>query len=104
MLAAEVEEPYDKSSLNFLFYGKVAGQSVGRDTQAGHWYSKYYACASSAIAGSHRGLYEIYNARFRRWHWRVAYEQLIYSHHDSDNPSKSIDPDPTIDPAAGPAR
>jgi pimeloyl-ACP methyl ester carboxylesterase len=34
----------------------------------------------------------------------VAHEQLIYSHWDSDNPDLSVDPDPRIDAAAGPAR
>ena len=25
---------------------------------------------------------EIYNANYRQWHWRVAGEQLVYSHFD----------------------
>jgi pimeloyl-ACP methyl ester carboxylesterase len=105
MLDEEVEEPYDKSSLNHLFHGRApTGDAIGRVEQAEFWYSTYYECADTAKAGSHRMLYEIYNPRFRRWHWRIAYEQLIYSHHDSDNPSTSIDPDPRNDPAAGPAR
>lgn len=53
---------------------------------------------------SHRSIYEIYNANFRRWHWRVAHEQLIFSHWDSDNPDPRIDPDPRLSHAAGPAR
>lgn len=104
MVEAEVEFPYNKSSLNKLFHDKYWGWSVGRISQANHWYSSNWPCADSAIAGSHRAIYEIYNARFRRWHWRVAHEQLIYSHWDSDNPSSAVDPDPRNNPAAGPAR
>ena len=36
--------------------------------------------------------YEIYNERFRRWHRRVAHEQLIFSHWDSDKPITIFDP------------
>jgi pimeloyl-ACP methyl ester carboxylesterase len=45
----------------------------------------------------HRGLAlarrEIYNPSFRRWHWRLAVEQLVYSHFDRymrGNPSSPI--------------
>ena len=101
MLEPEVEYPYDRSSLRKLFYDQAAGGlvSTGRRAQSSYWYSSYYACADAAIIGSHRGLYEIYNARFRRWHWRVAHEQLIYSHLDSDRPSTLF-----LNPDAGPAR
>ena len=30
------------------------------------------------------GRFEIYNANYRQWHWRVAGEQLIYSHVDNE--------------------
>lgn len=91
-------------SLHTLFHETILFQKVGRAGQADHWYSKSWPCREDAIVASHRSLYEIYNARFRRWHWRVAYEQVIFSHWDSDNPSSAVDPDPRNDPAAGPAR
>ena len=72
--------------------------------QSDHWYSKDWPCREAAKEASHRAIYEIYNERFRRWHWRVAHEQLIYSHWDSDTTDSSIDPDPRNDAAAGPAR
>jgi pimeloyl-ACP methyl ester carboxylesterase len=91
-------------SLHTLFHETLLYQKIGRAGQAVHWYSESWPCRAEAIVASHRGLYEIYNARFRRWHWRVAHEQLIFSHWDSDNPSPAVDPDPRNDPAAGPAR
>ena len=100
----EVETPFDKSSLNKFFYQEFAGQKLGRIAQSDHWYSANWPCREEAKKSSHRGIYEIYNKTFRRWHWRVAHEQLIYSHWDSDTTDPHIDPDPRNDPAAGPAR
>jgi pimeloyl-ACP methyl ester carboxylesterase len=100
----EVEAPFYKSSINKFFYEEFAGQKIGRIAQSDHWYSKDWPCRETAKESSHRGIYEIYNEIFRRWHWRVAHEQLIYSHWDSDTTDPHIDPDPRNDPAAGPAR
>lgn len=101
---AEVEAPHNKSSLNKFFYEEFAGRKIGRIAQSDHWYSKNWPCRETAKESSHRSIYEIYNETFRHWHWRVAHEQLIYSHWDSDTTDQSIDPDPRNDPAAGPAR
>jgi pimeloyl-ACP methyl ester carboxylesterase len=100
----EVEEPFYKSSINKLFYEEFAGQKIGRIAQSDHWYSNDWPCREAAKESSHRGIYEIYNEIFRRWHWRVAHEQLIYSHWDSDTTDPHIDPDPRNDAAAGPGR
>jgi pimeloyl-ACP methyl ester carboxylesterase len=100
----EVEAPHNKSSINKYFYEEFAGRKIGRIAQSDHWYSKNWPCREAAKESSHRAIYEIYNERFRRWHWRVAHEQLIYSHWDSDTTDPRIDPDPRNDAAAGPAR
>ena len=100
----EVETPFDKSSINKFFYEEFAGQKIGRMAQSDHWYSASWPCRDEAKKSSHRGIYEIYNKTFRRWHWRVAHEQLIYSHWDSDTTDGHIDPDPRNDANAGPAR
>ena len=100
----EVEAPHNKSSINKFFYEEFAGQKIGRIAQSDHWYSEDWPCREKAKESSHRGIYEIYNEIFRHWHWRVAHEQLIYSHWDSDTTDPSIDPDPRIESAAGPAR
>jgi len=100
----EVEAPFYKSSINKFFYEEFAGQKIGRIAQSDHWYSKNWPCRETAKESSHRGIYEIYNKTFRRWHWRVAHEQLIYSHWDSGTTDPHIDPDPRNDAHAGPAR
>jgi len=106
MKEAEVEEqptnPLFRSSLNNFFYEKFGTADIGRVGQSDHWYSNNWPCRESAKTESHRSVYEIYNPTFRRWHWRVAHEQLIFSHWDSDNPN--FDPDPRNNPTAGPAR
>lgn len=92
-----------QDSLHKLFYDNVAGViETGRVGQAEYWYSPSWPCREAAKTSGHRALYEIYNARFRRWHWRVAHEQLIYSHWDSED--AAVEPDPRYDAAAGPAR
>jgi pimeloyl-ACP methyl ester carboxylesterase len=100
----EVDAPFYKSSINKFFYEQVGLIKTGRMAQSDHWYSEDWPCREEAKESSHRGIYEIYNEIFRRWHWRVAHEQLIYSHWDSDTTDPKIDPDPRNDPAAGPAR
>jgi pimeloyl-ACP methyl ester carboxylesterase len=101
-------EPETYESLHRLFHEQKAGQRIGRAEQAKHWYSPSWLCGADAITSGHRFIYEIYNERFRRWHWRVAHEQLIFSHWDSDKPSTTadpaVDPDPRKNPTAGPAR
>jgi hypothetical protein len=98
---AEVETPFHQSSINKFFYEQVGAIRTGRMAQSEHWYSRDWPCREEAIESSHRSIYEIYNPIFRRWHWRVAHEQLIYSHWDSDTTDPGIDPDPRNDPAAG---
>jgi pimeloyl-ACP methyl ester carboxylesterase len=109
----EPENP--QQSLHNLFHGKKLGQSYGRVKQSEHWYSTNFACKDAFINGGHRLLYEIYNESFRRWHWRVGHEQLIYSHWDSDlavtwpegdpaGASLAADPDPRKNSSAPSAR
>ncbi len=96
-----MEEPFYKSSINKLFYEEFAGKKIGRIEQSEHWYSEDWPCREAAIESSHRGIYEIYSEISRRWHWRVAHEQLIYSHWDSDTTDPHIDPDPRSTPPPG---
>ncbi len=52
-------------------------------TQPSMWYrAGWEPHKATRIRRSRRDRYEVYNAHFRRWHWRVAGEQLIYSHID----------------------
>ena len=47
------------------------------------WYAQEWVpCKDFHIAASRLARQEIYNPSFRRWHWRLAAEQLVYSHFD----------------------
>jgi len=59
----------------------IAGFAI-LGTQPQMWYRDGWPCKGSHVAGSRRARQETYNANFRRWHWRVAGEQLLYSHVD----------------------
>jgi pimeloyl-ACP methyl ester carboxylesterase len=49
------------------------------------WYrDDWEPCKTLHIAGARLERQEIYHQWFRRWHWRVALEQLIFSHLDPD--------------------
>lgn len=50
--------------------------------QTKYWYRRNWELADHQINLSRLARREIYNANYRRWHWRVAGEQLIYSHFD----------------------
>ena len=51
-------------------------------TQPDAWYAPNWVCKPAAIVASRAARQEIYDANFRRWHWRVAGEQLVFSHVD----------------------
>lgn len=99
-----MRKPETESSRHDFFYDRFLFWKIGFMGQSDHWYSPNWLCAPSAVEGARRSIEEIYNPKFRRWHWRVAHEQLIFSHRDSNNTDSSVDPDPRRNPDAGPAR
>lgn len=55
--------------------------------QPEHWYrDEWQPCKDAYIAMSRADREETYDARFRRWHWRIANEQVIFSHLDPYTP------------------
>jgi pimeloyl-ACP methyl ester carboxylesterase len=52
--------------------------------QPEYWYGKSFPNARLHIQLSRIARREIYNALYRQWHWRVACEQLIYSHFENE--------------------
>jgi hypothetical protein len=48
--------------------------------QSDTWTSAYYQCKKSAIAGARLDRQETYDQHFLAWHWRLAAEQLLFSH------------------------
>lgn len=66
--------------------------------QAETWYRRDWTpCRTFVVAESVLDRFEVYSEPFRRWHWRMAAEQLILSHRANDtrnglppNPATSI--------------
>jgi pimeloyl-ACP methyl ester carboxylesterase len=57
-----------------------------RTNQPAFWYSNnWIPCKALHIEGARIARRETYSANFRQWHWRLAGEQLIYSHVDRVN-------------------
>jgi pimeloyl-ACP methyl ester carboxylesterase len=57
----------------------------GPPPQPEMWYrDDWVPCKELHITGARLERQEIYNQWFRRWHWRVAREQLFFSHLDLD--------------------
>lgn len=52
--------------------------------QPEYWYRDSWKCKDSYIQTARLERQEIYHEQFRRWHWRVAYEQLLFSHRTND--------------------
>jgi hypothetical protein len=48
------------------------------------WYRGDWPCLPSAMVADRIERQEIYNPMFRRWHWRLGMEQLVYSHQTKD--------------------
>jgi len=83
------QEPEVDSSRRDYFYSayedthwlgpiKIAGP------QPTFWYGTSFPYADQYIQFSRVARREIYNPFFRQWHWRVACEQLIYSHAENE--------------------
>jgi pimeloyl-ACP methyl ester carboxylesterase len=54
--------------------------------QADMWYrgDDWANCKQLAICQDRLDRREVYDPTFRRWHWRISEEQLVFSHHDND--------------------
>ena len=81
----KAERPWSRNAFfygGFDWQGKAAFVINITSPQAEAWYGPSYACRDSAIRMARLGRYETYDENFRRWHWRLATEQLIYSHQD----------------------
>lgn len=53
--------------------------------QADYWYRDgWRPCRDHTIREGLLQLAEVYDARYRRWHYRVAFEQLVFSHLEAE--------------------
>jgi pimeloyl-ACP methyl ester carboxylesterase len=67
------------------FFEKAFDDAIPFDpAQPLMWYRKDWPCINSEIVADRLDRQEIYDGNFRLWHWRLAAEQLIYSHQAND--------------------
>ncbi|MCC7441455.1 MAG: hypothetical protein IT285_07470 [Bdellovibrionales bacterium] len=78
-----LEETLDRRAQFFdeAFGGTVAiGPIVIVPSQPEHWWRRGWPCFVDALAASRFEREETYTRNFRLWHWRLAVEQIVYSH------------------------
>lgn len=66
-----------------LFYGGFDWAPVfglGGPPQAQCWFSDKWKCKRSVLAAARLDRHETYDKFYRAWHWRLAAEQLAFSH------------------------
>ncbi len=74
-------EPVDVPESRSGYFQLVYDRSDGLiKAQPNYWYGRSFADAAAYIDQSRWARREIYNQWYRLWHWRLACEQLIYSH------------------------
>ena len=78
-LHEQKEEPSYRNDYFFRVYSQF-DPILGVDPQPEYWYGESFAMARDYIEYSRTARQEIYNPFYRLWHWRLACEQLIYSH------------------------
>lgn len=80
------EEESRSSRQNYFdtaFGAEYFGPFQITDPQPTMWYrDDWQPCKDRHMLGAQIERHEIYNNRFRRWHWRVALEQIVFSHWD----------------------
>lgn len=79
----ELKETEDKRDRFFdqAFGGEIKlGKKTLVESQPSQWWSKDWPCFEQAKRQSRLQRHEIYNKNFRLWHWRLAMEQLLFSH------------------------
>jgi pimeloyl-ACP methyl ester carboxylesterase len=74
--AHEADEAEDRGARARYFVDGV--MSVRK--QSNYWYRDGWACGDRLVAEGLRQLAEVYDSRLRRIHYRLAYEQLVFSH------------------------
>jgi pimeloyl-ACP methyl ester carboxylesterase len=78
---ADKRPGFFKVSFDDPYLAGIAGPS-----QAQTWTSDRWPCKQASIRAARLDRLETYDQNFRLWHWRLAAEQLIFSH-DGDGPN-----------------
>jgi pimeloyl-ACP methyl ester carboxylesterase len=82
-----IDDETDGSRHTFFFQAfdddnSYLGTIPGGRPQPQLWWRDGWPCKPGHILAARLDRQEIYNAAFRRWHWRLGLEQLIFSHRD----------------------
>lgn len=84
----EADDSREAYFFNTFFQSNIA---FDLRPQGEYWYRDgWEPCKSHHITGAIADRHEIYNARFRKWHWRVAMEQLWFSHATTQNTDRML--------------
>ena len=81
----EYKKPEDDGSRADYFHQVYDRQPLPAviKQQPEYWYRDGFDAKEFQVRLSRYARHEIYNENYRQWHWRVACEQLIYSHFDN---------------------
>ena len=78
------EAEYAGARRNYFFQVYEEKQLEGIiQPQPQYWYRKDWAPRAGHVDQSFLARTDVYDANYRRWHWRVAGEQLVFSHLDN---------------------
>jgi pimeloyl-ACP methyl ester carboxylesterase len=83
--------PEDEASRRLYFFQvfeetRNIGVIQAAKPQPQYWYRDNWPCKSAYIQADRWARQEIYNEKLRNWHWRIAFEQAIFSHWNTDVP------------------
>jgi pimeloyl-ACP methyl ester carboxylesterase len=73
--------------VRFFYEAFDSSAGPGPPPQPQLWYRDSWPCKAAYIQDDRMERREIYNQIFRRWHWRVGLEQLLFSHLNTDTPN-----------------
>jgi pimeloyl-ACP methyl ester carboxylesterase len=80
----ELETPdRRKDFIGFQFDRPILG-ALGGPPQASMWYREGWRLKEAFLAAARRKRQEVYNVDYRRWTYRLSYDQLQFSHKDRD--------------------
>ncbi|MFL5657879.1 MAG: alpha/beta fold hydrolase, partial [Ktedonobacteraceae bacterium] len=72
--------------IKFFYEAFDSPTGPGTPPQPKQWYREGWGCQAAYIEDDRKERQEIYNPLFRRWHWRIGLEQLLFSHRNTDTP------------------
>jgi pimeloyl-ACP methyl ester carboxylesterase len=74
------KDPEEPGSRRSFFFGAFNYAPPSSRPQAEYWWRDGWECKESSTTGSRIDRHETYDSLFRRWHWRLGIEQLVFSH------------------------